>query len=110
MNKTCDGKYVSKNFINTIDDKKFNFDQWVQHQKNIKNMIQSMKPHFDYLVSDGKYVAVGFHVHTIKKDGGEIHVKDMALFVIENSKIIFCDELTRMVKGGPEDEGFAAMS
>lgn len=103
------GKYVSRKFINTIDDKHFNFEQWVQHIKNIKAVVQSMRATFACIVSDGNNVFASYHVKSIKKDGGEINVKDLAHFVIEDGKIIYCDELTKLMQGGEEDAGFASM-
>lgn len=104
------GKYVSQDFINTIDDKRFNFEQWVQHIKNIKAVVKSMTPTFDCLISDGRNVFASYHVKSIKNDGEEIFVKDLGHFVIENAKIIYCDELTKMLKGGEQNQGFASMS
>src|SRR5262245_13028 len=104
------GRYVSKNFINTIDDKRFNFEQWIQHIKNIKSVVQSMKPTFDCVVSDGKNVFASYHVKSVKNDGSEIIVKDLGHFIIEDREIIYCDELTKLIQGGDEDQDFASLS
>ena len=104
------GKYVSKNFINTIDDKRFNFEQWIQHIKSIKSVVQSMQPNFDCVVSDGKNVFASYHVKSVKNDGSEIIVKDLGHFIIEDRKVIYCDELTKLIQGGDEDQDFASLS
>jgi len=104
------GRYVSADFINTIDDKRFDFEQWVQHLKSIKSVVRSMKPTFDCVVSDGKNVFASYYVKSVKNDGGEIIVKDLAHFVVEDRQVIFCDELTKLIQGGDEDQNFASMS
>lgn len=101
-------KYVSKNFVNPIDGNKFNYEQWVTHQKNIKKMVKSMKPTFDLLVAEGNHVAAIFRVHIIKKDGSELEVKDMAFFKIEDHKIIYVEELTRLIRGNEKDQNIGS--
>lgn len=101
-------KYVSKNFINPIDGQIFNYEQWVSHQKHIKKLVKSMKPHFDLMVAEGNNVAAIFRVHLIKKDGSELEVKDMAFFKIKNHKIIYVEELTRLIQGGEKDKNIGS--
>src|SRR3990167_5353038 len=96
-------KYVSKDFINPIDGNTFNYEQWVTHQKHIKEMVKSMKPTFDVMVAEGNNVAAIFRVHLVKKDGTELEVEDMGFFKIKDHKIVYVKELTRLLKG-PEGE------
>jgi hypothetical protein len=104
------GKYVSRDFINKVDDKTFNFDQWVTHQKNIKTLVQSMKPTFVTLVAENNIVAVTYFIHLIKKDGSELDVKDMGFFVIKNHKIIYVEELTRLINGAEKDKNIGSLN
>lgn len=101
-------KYVSKDFINPIDGETFNYDQWVTHQKHIKELVKSMKPTFDLMIAEGDYVATIFHVHLIKKDGSELNVKDMAFFKIKNHKIVYVEELTRLINGSEQDKNIGS--
>lgn len=101
-------KYVSKEFVNLIDDNKFNYEQWVTHQKNIKAMMKSMKPTFDLMVAEGNQVAAIFRIHLIKKDGTELEVKDMGFFKIKNHKIVYVEELTRLIKGNEKDKNIGS--
>ncbi len=103
-------KYVSPKFINPIDGKVFNYEQWVTHQKNIKAMVKSMKPTFDVMVSEGNRVATIFHIDIVKNDGSKLSVKDMAFFTIENNKIVYVEELTRLIKGDPKDKNIGSTS
>jgi len=101
-------KYVSKDFINPIDGNVFNYEQWVAHQKHIKEQVKSMKPTFDLMVAEGNHVATIFRVHLIKNDGSELEVKDMAFFKIKNNKIVYVEELTRLIKGSEQDKNIGS--
>jgi ketosteroid isomerase-like protein len=101
-------KYVSKDFINPIDGEVFNYGQWVAHQKHIKELVKSMKPTFDLMIAEGDHVAAIFHVHLIKKDGSELNVKDMAFFKIKNHKIVYVEELTRLINGSEKDKNIGS--
>lgn len=97
-------KYVSKDFVNPIDGNVFNYKQWVTHQKHIKSLVKSMKPIFDEMVAEGDNVAAIYHIDIVKNDGSKLVVKDMALFKIKNNKIVYCEELTRLIKGNVKDK------
>lgn len=101
-------KYVSKDFINPIDGNTFNYQQWVTHQKHIKSLVKSMKPTFDLMVAEGNHVAAIFRVHLIKNDGTELEVKDMGFFKIKDHKIVYVEELTRLIKGAQKDKNIGS--
>jgi hypothetical protein len=101
-------KYVSKDFINLIDGNKFDYEQWVVHQKHIKSSLKSMKATFDSMVAESNHVAAIFRVHLIKKDGSELEVKDMGFFKIKNHKIVYVEELTRLIKGNEADKNIGS--
>jgi hypothetical protein len=102
------GKYVSKSFINPIDGNTFNFTQWVTHQKNIKKMVKSMKPIFDTLVAENNQVAAIYRIKLVKNDGSKLVVKDLAFFKIKQNKIVYCEELTQLVKGNSKDKNIGS--
>jgi len=101
-------KYVSKDFVNPIDGNVFNYQQWVTHQKHIKSMVKSMTPTFDWMVADGDNVAAIYHIAIIKNNGDKLTVKDLAFFKIKNNKVVYCEELTRLVKGNEADKNIGS--
>ncbi|MGB6976984.1 MAG: hypothetical protein WBE18_05990 [Gammaproteobacteria bacterium] len=101
-------KYVSKDFINPIDGNTFNYEQWVAHQKHIKKLVKSMKPTFDLIMAEGDHVAAIYRIDLVKNDGSKLEIKDMAFFKIKNKKIIYCEELTRLIKGNEEDKNIGS--
>lgn len=101
-------KYVSKDFVNPIDGNVFNYEQWVTHQKHIKAITKSMTPKFDLMVAEGDNVATIYHINIIKNDGSRLVVKDMAFFKIKNNKVVYCEELTRLIKGEQKDQNIGS--
>ena len=101
-------KYVSKDFSNPIDGNTFNYEQWVTHQKHIKAMTKSMTPKFDLMVAEGDNVAAIYHINIIKNNGSRLVVKDMAFFKIKNNKVVYCEELTRLIKGSEDDKNIGS--
>lgn len=102
------GKYVAKDFINPIDGNVFNYEQWVTHQKHIKTMVKSMTPNFDLMVAEGNNVAAIYHIDIVKNDGSKLVVKDMAFFKIDHDKVVYCEELTRLIKGDETDKNIGS--
>ena len=101
-------KYVSKSFVNPIDGNVFNYQQWVTHQKHIKSMVKSMTPKFNLMVAEGNNVAAIYNIDIVKNDGSKLTVKDMAFFKIKNNKVVYCEELTRLVKGSETDKNIGS--
>lgn len=101
-------KYVAKNFVNPIDGNTFTYDQWVAHLQHIKSIVKSMKPTFDLMVAKDNHVATIYRINIIKNDGRKLEVKDMAFFKIKNNKIVYCEELTRLIKGNEEDKNIGS--
>lgn len=108
-NPTMDySKYVAKDFVNPIDGNTFNYQQWVTHQKHIKKLVKSMKPVFDLMVAEGNNVAAIYRINIVKNDGSHLAVKDMAFFKIKDRKIVYCEELTRLIQGSAEDKNIGS--
>ncbi|MDX2163919.1 MAG: hypothetical protein SFW07_00705 [Gammaproteobacteria bacterium] len=101
-------KYVSKSFKNPIDGNVFNYQQWVAHQKHIKSLVKSMKPTFDEMVAEGNNIAAIYHIDIVKNDGSKLVVKDMAFFKLKNNKVVYCEELTRLIKGKVKDKNIGS--
>jgi len=101
-------KYVSKDFINPIDGNTFNYDQWVAHQKHIKNLVKSMIPTFDLMIAEGNQVAAIYRIALVKNDGTSLEVNDLAFFKIKDGKIYYCEELTRLIQGDQADKNIGS--
>jgi ketosteroid isomerase-like protein len=91
-----------------LDGNTFNYEQWVAHQKHIKKLVKSMKPTFDLIMAEGDYVAAIYRIDLVKNDGSKLEIKDMAFFKIKDKKIVYCEELTRLIKGNEGDKNIGS--
>lgn len=97
-------KYFSPDYIQLVDGKTFDYSTLVKHMKTQKAVLQSAKITFKYLIAEGNKVSSVHIVDAIKKDGSSIKAQVNALIIIENNKIILCDELTYLIKGSKADQ------
>lgn len=101
-------KYVSKEFIIHIDGEVFNYAHWIIHLKHIKDLIKSMKPTFDWMIAENDNIAAIYHVNLIKNDNSKLEVRVFAFFKIKNNKIVYVEELTRLIKGEEKDKNIGS--
>lgn len=92
-------KYMSEQYVEHIDGKIFNFQQWLHHMTGIKNQMKSYKIEFDDVVYYDNKIATSYRLLADQKEGGQLEVKIMAIFTIKDKKMVFCDELTHLLKG-----------
>lgn len=96
-------KYFSPQYVQNVDGKTLHFAEFVDHLKKQKESLSSAKVKFLALVSEGPIVFTNHEVSVIRKDGKQARFKILAQFTIADSKIVSCDELTKMIEGSAED-------
>ena len=69
---------------------------------------ENVKITFECAVAEGANVVSIHRAEAEKVAGGKIAVRVFALFVIEDGKIVLCDELTRLEQGANEDRDVAS--
>lgn len=92
-------KTIAEYFIFHGDDVTCNFKQWVARLHTFKSKMKSLKVIFEYVIVEGETVAANYWVIGVKHDGSEMLTKIIAFFKVENNKLVYCDELTRTMKG-----------
>ena len=103
VDETVVAHYFSKDYIQHVDGKTLNYQQFVDHLYAQRKAIYNVTITFEHLISEGDKV-VSIHYPTADKfSGGKIKAKVIALFVIKNDKIVLCDELTHLIEGSSED-------
>lgn len=93
----------SKEYVQHVDGKVMNYEEYVTHKKAIKKTIKSLKVVFHDMLFDGNKVVTRHTAYAVKNDDKEIEVQVIAIFEIKDDKIITCDELTFMQKGERSD-------
>lgn len=97
-------KYMSTDYIEHIDGKVFDFQQWLHHMNGLKKLMTSYTLTFDEILAENDQIATSYVVHAIRKDGGRLDIRIIAIFKIKNGKMIYCDELTHVIKGSSDKE------
>ncbi|MDN5088504.1 hypothetical protein [Aliarcobacter butzleri] len=97
-------KYISEKYIQYVDGKELRFEQFVEHIKKQKEVIESIKVDFISMVEENNIVFTNHIVSIKKKDNSFVKVKVIAEFIIENEKLVKCDELTYLLNGSSEDK------
>jgi predicted SnoaL-like aldol condensation-catalyzing enzyme len=100
--------YFSPGYAQKSDGRILDFAGFVAHVRELKRTLKNVKITFERMVAEGASV-VGIHRAEAEKiSGGKIAIRVFALFVIEENRIVLCDELTRLEQGSAEDRDLAS--
>jgi len=97
-------KYFSKDYVQYTDGVKLTYDDFIAHMKAQKEAMTSIKVTFKHMVAENNQVATVHIIDGVKKDGGTIQGQVNALFMIKDNKLIYCNELTHLIKGSKKDK------
>jgi len=95
--------YHSKDYIQHVDGKVLNYEQYVTHRKALQKTVKSVKIVFHDMIVQGNKVVTRHTAYAVKKDDKEIELQVIAIFEIKDGKIISCHELTHLAKGERAD-------
>lgn len=104
--KAADADYAlhrSKDYVQYVDGKCLNYDEYVAHRQAIKKTVKSVQIVFHDMIFEGNKVVTRHTAHAIKNDGKEIEIQVIAIFEIRDGKIISLHELSHMTKGEKAD-------
>ena len=96
-------RYFSPRYVQKTDGRTLDFPGFVAHVRELKRTLKNVKITFERAVAEGASVVSIHRAEAEKVAGGRICIRVFALFVIEDGKIVFCDELTRLEEGAAED-------
>lgn len=101
--------YFSPSYIQYVDGHALTYADFIQHMTVQKRSIKSAKVIVDHCIVEGNKICTVHRVDLIKKDGTNVLAKVVAYFELENGKIVLCDELTHILKGGKEDQNMGSI-
>jgi predicted SnoaL-like aldol condensation-catalyzing enzyme len=101
-------RYFSPRYVQKTDGRTLDFAGFVAHIRELKRTVRNVKITFERMVAEGVNVVSIHRAEAEKIAGGTISVRVFALFVIDEGKIVLCDELTRLEQGGAEDFDLAS--
>lgn len=97
-------QYFSKDYVQCVDGKKLNYDDFVQHIKTLKSVMKTMNVSFKQMVVEEDWIATLHIVDGVKHSNEAIQVQVNAFMKIREGKIVWCDELTYLIKGEHNDK------
>jgi predicted SnoaL-like aldol condensation-catalyzing enzyme len=100
-------RYFSPRYVQKTDGRTLDFQGFVAHVRELKRTLKNVKITFERAVAEGANVVSIHRAEAEKVAGGRIAIRVFALFVIEEGKIVLCDELTRLEQGAAEDRDLA---
>lgn len=101
-------RYFSPRYVQNTDGRTLDFAGLVAHVRELKRMLKNVKVTFERMIAEGANVVSIHRAEAEKVAGGRISIRVFALFVIDEGKIVACDELTRLEQGAAEDRDLAS--
>jgi predicted SnoaL-like aldol condensation-catalyzing enzyme len=100
--------YFSPRYVQKTDGRTLDYQGFVAHIRELKRTLKNIKITFERMVAEGENVVSIHRAEAEKIAGGSISVRVFALFIIDDEKIVLCDELTHLEQGGTEDHDLAS--
>jgi hypothetical protein len=101
-------RYFSPWYLQKTDGRMLDFPGFVAHVREPKRTLKNVKITFERAVAEGANVVTIHRAEAEKIAGGRISIRVFALFVIDEGKIVLCDELTHLEQGTAEDGDVAS--
>src|ERR1700739_1979885 len=96
-------RYFSPRYVQKVDGKTLNFADFVDHVRELKRTVTNLRVTFEHMVSEGNKIMDIHRIEADKRVGAKITARVISLWIIENGKIVLCDELTHLDEGAPDD-------
>jgi ketosteroid isomerase-like protein len=104
------GRYFSPKYVQRVDGKTLDFAGFSDHLRAVKASITNVRVTFVQMVAEGNKVMDIHQVEGDKRAGGKLTARVIALFVIEDGKVVFCEELTHLEEGAATDKDLGSRS
>ncbi len=99
------GELLSPGYIQYANGFRLNFTQFIDHIKRVRALIRSCEITFETMVEENGIVFTNHIVRMELKNNCHSKSHVIAEFHVLNSKVVFCDELVRLLEGDKEETG-----
>lgn len=96
-------RYFSPAYVQRVDGKTLDFAAFRDHIRELKKILTNLRFTIEHMVAEGGKVMEIHRVEGERRAGGTFAVRLFSLWVIEDGKIVLCDEVSRVEQGAPED-------
>jgi predicted SnoaL-like aldol condensation-catalyzing enzyme len=101
-------RYFSPRYVQKTDGRTLDYAGFVAHVRELKRTVKNVKITFERMVAEGASVVSIHRAEAEKIAGGRVAIRVFALFIIDEGKIVLCDELTWLEQGAAEDRDLAS--
>jgi predicted SnoaL-like aldol condensation-catalyzing enzyme len=101
-------RYFSPGYVQHVDGKTLDFAGFLNHLRELKQSVTNLRIHFEHIVAEGDQVMEIHRVTGENRAGGTFVVRLFSLWVIEEGKIVLCDEVSRLEQGAAEDRDWGS--
>jgi predicted SnoaL-like aldol condensation-catalyzing enzyme len=101
-------RYFSPRYVQKTDGRTLDYAGFVAHVRELKRTVKNVKITFERMVAEGASVVSIHRAEAEKIAGGRVAIRVFALFVIEENRIVLCDELTHLELGAAEDRDLSS--
>jgi predicted SnoaL-like aldol condensation-catalyzing enzyme len=101
-------RYFNPRYVQKTDGRTLDLAGFVAHVRELKRTVKNVKITFERAVAEGANVVSIHRAEAEKLAGGSVAIRVFALFVIDEGKIVLCDELTRLEEGAAGDRDLAS--
>jgi predicted SnoaL-like aldol condensation-catalyzing enzyme len=108
LDEAAIARYFSPRYVQKTDGRTLDFPGFVAHVRELKRTVKNVRISFERMVAEGANVVSIHRAEAEKVAGGRIAIRVFALFVIDEGKIVLCDELTRLEQGAAGDRDLAS--
>jgi ketosteroid isomerase-like protein len=96
-------RYFSPAYVQHVDGRTLNFAGFRDHVRELKKILTNLRFTVEHMVAEGDKVMEIHRVQGDKRAGGSFAVRLFSLWIIQDGKIVLCDEISRLESGGEED-------
>lgn len=103
-------KYFSPDYEQIVDDKYLKIEEFIMHIKKLKEVVETAEVSIINFATKDNSIFTKHIVKTVLKDGSKHTHKVFAEFIINDNKIIRCEELTLMIAGSEAAKRLGSMT
>lgn len=96
-------EYFAPNYIQHVDGKTLNYDQFVAHIEHLKQAVIRCSIDFELLEQHGNSIHSVHIVRIVKNDSSKARIRVQGQFVFENNKLVLTEENTELLEGHKEN-------
>ncbi|WP_010255282.1 hypothetical protein [Myroides injenensis] len=109
-NEQMINKYFSPDYEQIVDDKYLKIEEFITHIKKLKEVVETAEVSIINFATQDNSIFTKHIVKTVLKDGSKHTHKVFAEFIINDNKIIRCEELTLMIAGSEVAKRLGSMT